>query len=81
MVRPLYTTLAQISPDLGSRCLALIDTNRTAWNAIIAEGEKAAAASAAERPRRTSVTASPAAVPAAVLADAAAKEEHEQDTS
>ena len=38
VVRPLYVTLARISPGMGSRCLALIDTNRAAWAALAAKG-------------------------------------------
>ncbi len=37
VVRPLYATLARVSPGMGSRCLALIDANRAAWAALAAQ--------------------------------------------
>jgi hypothetical protein len=43
VVRPLYATLARVSPGMGSRCLALIDANRAAWAALAAKGGGAGA--------------------------------------
>jgi hypothetical protein len=43
LVRPLYATLARVSPGMGSRCLALIDANRAAWAALAAKGGGAGA--------------------------------------
>jgi hypothetical protein len=38
-VRPLYALLQSpgLAPGLGTRCLALIQANRTAWNGVISE--------------------------------------------
>jgi hypothetical protein len=35
IVRPLYQALALLVPELGARCLPLIECNRAAWSAVI----------------------------------------------
>jgi hypothetical protein len=35
-VRPLFVTLATVSPGLGARCLGLIDRNKAAWGDVVA---------------------------------------------
>jgi hypothetical protein len=35
IVRPLYQALGLLVPELGSRCLPLIECNRAAWSAVI----------------------------------------------
>jgi hypothetical protein len=39
VVRPLYTLLQSpgLAPGLGTRCLALIQANRTSWNSMISD--------------------------------------------
>jgi hypothetical protein len=39
VVHPLYETLAKVSPNLGAKCLTLIDANCAMWRDIIAHGE------------------------------------------
>jgi hypothetical protein len=39
VVHPLYATLARACPELGRRCLPLLDANRTAWAATMAAAE------------------------------------------
>ena len=39
VVLPLYATLARACPQLGRRCLPLIETNRAAWGAVVAAAD------------------------------------------
>jgi hypothetical protein len=34
VVRPLYATLARISPGMGGYCVMRVDANRAAWEAV-----------------------------------------------
>jgi hypothetical protein len=38
VVRPLYATLARVSPGMGAYCLTRIDANRAAWAALAKSG-------------------------------------------
>jgi hypothetical protein len=35
IVKPLYQALGLLVPELGARCLPLIECNRAAWSAVI----------------------------------------------
>jgi hypothetical protein len=45
VVRPLYLTLAIVAPGLGPRCLAAIESNRSAWSDIITVSDSETASS------------------------------------
>lgn len=45
VVRPLYLTLAIVAPGLGPRCLAAIESNRSAWAEIITLSDSETASS------------------------------------